>query len=54
MAGLPEYMFLYSLNGNKICSIVVPETVRKNPTYTRLLSPLDDIKIDYAKPLGST
>ena len=53
MAGLPEQMLLYSLNGEKVCSIVIPEDIRRNPTYTRLLSPLDNIKIDYAKPLGS-
>ncbi|RAM47948.1 MAG: hypothetical protein C6Y22_30655 [Hapalosiphonaceae cyanobacterium JJU2] len=46
VAGLPEYMFLYSLNGDKICSIVVPENIRNNPIYTRLLSLLDDIKLD--------
>jgi hypothetical protein len=54
VAGLPERMFLYSLNGDKICSIVVPKSVRQNPTYTRFLSPLDDIKIDYAESLGNT
>ena len=54
MAGLPERMLLYSLNGEKVCLIVVPANVRQNHTYTRLLSPTDDIKIDYAEPLGST
>jgi hypothetical protein len=53
VAGLPERMLLYSLDGNKICLIVIPKSVRNNPTYTRLLSPLDDIKYYYAEPLGS-
>lgn len=53
-AGLPKQMTLYSLYGDKVCSIVIPKSIRNNPTYTRLISPLDDIKLDYGKPLGST
>jgi hypothetical protein len=46
-------MPICSLSGEKICLIVVPETIRKNPTFTRLLSPQDDIRIEYAEPLGN-
>ena len=52
-SGLPVNMPLYSLSGEKVSLIVVPETIRKNPTFTRLLSPQDDIRIEYAKPLGN-
>jgi hypothetical protein len=46
-------MPLYSLSGEKVSLIVVPEAIRKNPTFTRLLSPQDDIRIEYAEPLGN-
>jgi hypothetical protein len=52
-SGLPEIMPVYSLSGGKVSLIVVPETARKSPTFTRLLSPQDDIRIEYAKPLGN-
>jgi hypothetical protein len=52
-SGLPKNMPICSLSGEKICLIVVPETIRKNPTFTRLLSPQDDIRIEYAEPLGN-
>jgi hypothetical protein len=52
-SGLPVNMPVYSLSGEKICLIVVPEAIRKNPTFTRLLSPQDDIRIEYAEPLGN-
>jgi hypothetical protein len=52
-SGLPEIMPLYSLSGEKVSLIVVPDAARKSPTFTRLLSPQDDIRIEYAKPLGN-
>jgi hypothetical protein len=52
-SGLPVNMPVYSLSGEKICLVVVPEAIRKNPTFTRLLSPQDDIRIEYAEPLGN-
>lgn len=57
VSGLPKKMNLYSLNGDKVCSIAVPDAVINNPTYTRLLSPSNDIKIeviDNAESLGKS
>lgn len=52
-SGLPNNILLYSLSGEKICLIAVPEAIRKAPTFTRLLSEQTDIRIEYAEPLGN-
>lgn len=51
--GLPQSIILISLNGEKVGSITVPEAIRKNSTHTRLLSATNDIRIDYAEPVGN-
>jgi len=53
VAGLPATIDLLDVQNTKICTIVIPEDIGDKKTYTRLISPDEDIRLDYAKSVGN-